>query len=827
MVDATSQNARPDLPIDEVLPEILRSLRDEPNLVLVAPPGAGKTTVLPLALLNAPWRGDRKIIVLEPRRLAARAAAERMADLLGETVGQTVGYRVRFDTKVSDKTRIEVVTQGVFTRMLAADMGLDGVAAVLFDEFHERSLDSDMSLALCLDLQSALRDDLRLIAMSATLDGAAIAELMSARVIESQGRSFPVEIVHEPRKADQRIEPAIIDAVLHHRETHGDMLVFLPGQGEIEHCAERLGERLGDRFAVHRLYAAVSQAAQNAAIRPDPDGRRKVVFASAIAETSLTIDGVTTVIDSGLARQPLFEPATGFTRLRTQRASRASITQRAGRAGRTAPGRAIRLWHEGQTAALPDRPPPEIANADLSSLLLNLAEWGVCDPNALRWLDPPSAPALNEARNLLLALGALDDAGAITAHGRALHALPLPPRLAHMVVRAAKFGRVCMQRAALLGLLVQEHGAGGPSVDLETRRKQLERSKRPRDKALIVAATRMAKVSSQSEDSELSDGALLALAFPDRVAKRSGATRDEMQRYRMANGSGAQIEIEDALSREDWLVIVDMSGRAGASRATAAAALSKEELLDLLGERIQQKTDILFDKASGTLQASRSQMLGQIELFRPEPIALDDETALAGLLDALRDHGLDLLPWRDEDRSLRQRLALLHSVLGSPWPDVSDKNLTATLEDWLAPFLAGKRSLTVLPSGTVGNALMLFAGHPPKAQLEKLVPSYFETPSGSRLPIRYQTGQAILAVRPQELFGLDHHPSILEGQLPVTFELLSPAGRPIQLTQDLPGFWRGSWADVRADLRGRYPKHPWPDDPLAAEPTSRAKPRSR
>ncbi len=816
----------PQLPICDVLPKIETALADAPNLVLVAPPGAGKTTLVPLTQLQSAWLGGRKIIMLEPRRLAARAAASRMATLLGETVGETVGYRIRFDTRVSAKTRIEVVTEGVFTRMLATDPSLENIGAVLFDEFHERSLDTDLALALCLDLQSGLREDLRILAMSATLDGAAVAKLMDAQIIESEGRSFPVEIEYRNRKPQERIEAAAVSAALDElaKSSAGDLLVFMPGQAEIERTASMLEDKVSSDVDIHRLYGAVSPKAQDAALRKSPEGRRKIVISSAIAETSLTIDGVNAVIDSGLARQPVFEPATGLTRLETQRASQASVIQRAGRAGRIAPGRAIRLWHQGQTAALPPSAPPEILNADLAPLLLDLADWGISDPQTLKWLDIPPVPALHEARSLLRELGALDAVDKLTAHGRAMHAMPLPPRMAHMVLTARHHSSAAARKATLLALLIQERGAGGTITDLQSRRENCQRSKTPGERRLLGMAKRIAGQAMEG-GGDLSDGVILASGFFDRVAKRMGRSQKGAVRYRLANGRGAELDATEPLAGEEWLVVIDMTGRAGSARILSAAAIEKSEVIETLGDRISEETVSNFEPESGTIQAKEQTRLGSLVLSKPKPVAIDDAAALSAILNAVREKGTSILPWREQDTLLRERLSLLHSVIGAPWPDCSEDHLISALNSWLTPFLNGQRSLSALASGALSDALMMHAGYPSKQKIERLAPTHFETPSGSKVSLSYSHEKVILSVRPQELFGLDAHPAILDGGLPLTLELLSPAGRPIQLTQDLPGFWRGSWADVRADLRGRYPKHPWPEDPLTAEPTRRVKPR--
>lgn len=837
----------PELPVSEVLAEIIETLSVQPNLVLVAPPGAGKTTLVPLALLNSQsdWLAQRKIIVLEPRRLAARAAAKRMAHLLGEEVGQTVGYRIRFDNRVSAKTRIEVVTEGVFSRMLVDDPGLEKVAAVLFDEFHERSLDADLALALCLDLQGALRDDLRLLPMSATLESEALAKLLGAPVIQSQGRSFAVEIINRDRMPQTPIETAMADAIREEIFTpdSGSILAFLPGQREIERTAALLEGRLPETVDLQKLYGALPQAQQDAAIEAPATGRCKVVLSSAIAETSLTIEGVTTVIDSGLSRQPVFEPATGLTRLQTVRASQASVIQRAGRAGRLGPGRAIRLWRAEQTAALPPRTPPEMLNADLGPLVLALADWGVTDPAQLHWLDAPPGPAWAEAQKLLQQLGALSADGQISAHGKALNSLALSPRYAHMVLTAAGHCRADAVRAAQLALLVQERGAGGSSIDLDERLQRLHQGGNRRSQQLIRLSNALADTASRQlqgskETSEASSGRLLARGLPDRVAQRRGSGPGGTVRFRLANGRGAEIDAGERLASEEFLIVVDMVGRAGAARILSAAAVPKSELLAEFDNRIETRVDSSFDVPTGALSAMKSSKLGAINLSKPTPVKIDADNALPALLAAVKEHGLKILPWRPPDEDLRQRLALLHHWLGSnetsaeangqaKWPDVSDEALLAKLDDWLAPFLVGTVSLSKLKDGSLSNGLMLLAGHPPASALDQLVPSHFTTPSGSRIRLVYDDGKVVLSVRPQELFGLDQHPAVLQGELPMEVELVSPAGRPIQITRDLPGFWRGSWQDVRADLRGRYPKHPWPEDPLSASATARAKPRKK
>ncbi|MEE9315325.1 MAG: ATP-dependent helicase HrpB [Rhizobiaceae bacterium] len=821
-------NSLPSLPITEVLPQILSALDKDSNLVLVAPPGAGKTTLVPLALLDAEWRNGKRILVLEPRRLAARSAANRMAFLLGEKVGEQVGYRVRFDTKVTKHTIIEVITEGVFTRMLSDDPGLEDVAAVLFDEFHERSLDGDLALALCLDLQAGLREDLRLLPMSATLDGAGVAKLMDAPIVQSEGRGFSIEITHQDRLPNEKIEMVMARVVREEiaNGIGGSILAFLPGQREIERTYDRLEGHLPPDVELHRLYGALSSKAQDDAIRPTNGESRKVVLASAIAETSLTIEGVNTVVDSGLSRQPVFEPATGLTRLQTVRASQASVTQRAGRAGRLGPGKAVRLWRAEQTAALPPHSTPEILNADLSALLLDLADWGVRDLTQLKWLDCPPMPALAEAENLLEKMAAMEG-GMITSHGKAMRRIGLPPRFSHMVLKAANHSNASVKRATLLSLLVQERGAGGHSSDLAERCEKAVIARDKRTQNIVRLADGIAKKlgAIKSNKDALPHGVLLGLAFPDRIAQNRGQAPDGSMRYRLANGRGAQMEATEVLAREDFLVVVDMAGRAGAARIMSAAALTKPELLENFSNQISQEREAKFDYKTGRLSATSATRLGALVLTKPSKVAVDSEVALKALLQAVQDHGLDLLPWREEDQKLRGQLQLLHQFIGAPWPDVGIKALLTSLDVWLAPFLSGEQSLSSLGGGALTDGLMLLAGHPSRQQINALTPSHFDTPSGSRLPVEYGDGKVILRVRPQELFGLDVHPTIMDGRLVLDIELLSPANRAIQITRDLPGFWRGTWADVRSDMRGRYPKHPWPEDPLSATPTQRVKPR--
>ncbi|MBB3997713.1 ATP-dependent helicase HrpB [Aureimonas pseudogalii] len=805
--------------------------------MLVAPPGAGKTTLVPLHLLGAIAEG--RILLVEPRRLAARAAATRMASLVGERPGETVGWRMRLDTKVSRETRIEVVTEGVLTRMILSEPDLPGVAAILFDEFHERSLDGDFGLALALDLKGALRPDLRLLVMSATLDGARVASLLGdAPVIESAGRAFPVAIRYRDRPGTEPIEEAVAAAVLAEIASGpGSILAFLPGQREIERTAERLAPRLPADVILAPLYGQMDAAAQDLAIRPAPTGARKVVLATTIAETSLTIDGVSVVVDGGWKRQPRFEPATGLSRLETVRVSRAAADQRAGRAGRTAPGTAVRLWREAETGALEAFDRPEILSSDLSSLVLDTLAWGARDPSDLAFLDAPPAPAVAEARSLLVDLGALGEDGRITAMGEAMRRLPAPPRLARMVAGAAPGAP--RRVAARLAVLLTEHGLGGTDTDLGERLRRWGTDRSPRARTADELATRLVRAVATEIGGETLDdtdpGALLALAYPDRVALARGARGA----FVLANGRGGMLPESEALAREPALVVADLQGVApGAGsprgnttrvgRIRACAPLMREALERILAARIVEEETLAFDPASRSVRARHVRRLGRAVLTEaPRPLPADGRVGailMAGLRDL--DLGLAPLPLDREGERLLARLRFAAAALGpeAGWPGFSDAALLAEAGDWLAPFLPGVAALAAIPPGAIREALLARLGAEAR-RLEAIVPSHFDAPTGSRHPIRYEPQGPVLAIRVQELFGLRRHPAIADGRLPLILELLSPAGRPIQVTRDLPGFWAGSWADVRADLRGRYPRHPWPEDPAGAAPTARAKPR--
>lgn len=818
-----SQNA---LPVDEALPALKAALSGGRNAVLVAPPGAGKTTRVPLVLLGEAWAAGGKILVLEPRRLAARAAAARMASTLGERIGETVGLRVRFDTRVSKKTRIEVMTEGVFTRALVDDPELSGVAAVLFDEFHERSLDADLGLALVLDAQRGLREDLRILAMSATLDGARVAKLLGgtageAKVIESKGRAFPVETRYLGRDPRTPIDRQMLEAILRALgDEPGSVLAFLPGVAEIRRTANLLEERISDR-ATHivPLYGALDARVQDEAISPAPKDQRKVVLATSIAETSLTIEGVRIVVDSGLARVPRYEPAVGLTRLETVRVSRASADQRRGRAGRTEPGACYRLWSEPETQSLAPFATPEILAADLTNLVLDLAVWGVNDPASLAWLDPPPAAALTEARNLLLALGAIDEDGRVTERGKKLARFPLHPRLAAMVVAAGDDALLAAEIAAV----ISERGLGGDDPDLSHRVEQLRRDKSKRaEEARRLARNWAEEAGGRVQNSPVvKAGALLALAYPDRIARARPGKRGE---FLLANGRGAQIDPANALAKEPMLVVAELSGTASAGRILLAARISEADFERRFKDRIIERTEVAFDPAALAVRARAVRRYEALTLEEhPKKLEPNEETART-LAAGIASAGIEKLPWPKSVLQWLARVRFMHRVEGDLWPDISSEHLAATIQEWLAPYLIDKTSAAEISGDILSTALHALLPPELARRLHKETPTHFMAPTGSQFAIDYETDEPAVSVRVQELFGTSAHP-MLGGKIPLTFHLLSPAHRPIQTTKNLPAFWQGSWADVRRDMRGQYPKHPWPENPLEAPPTRRAKPR--
>ncbi|WP_324710622.1 ATP-dependent helicase HrpB [Pseudomonas citronellolis] len=834
------------LPIDAILPSLRQALGERHEAVLEAPPGAGKTTRVPLALLDEPWLAGQGILMLEPRRLAARAAAERLAAELGEKVGDTVGYRIRLDSRVGPKTRIEVVTEGILTRRLQDDPALEGVGLVIFDEFHERSLDADLALALTLNGRELLRDTpLKVLVMSATLEGERLSALLDeAPVVRSEGRMFPVELRWgRPWQAGEFIEPRVVQTVLQAlADESGSLLVFLPGQAEIRRVAEQLGEALAgrDEVLLCPLHGELELSAQRAAIEPAPPGKRKVVLATNIAETSLTIDGVRVVVDAGLARVPRFDPGSGMTRLETQRISRASATQRGGRAGRLEPGVCYRLWSEAQHEQLPAYGTAEILQADLAGLALQLGRWGVA-PEELAWLDVPPAAAYAQARELLARLGALNDSGALNAHGQAMAELPAHPRIAHLLLRgqALGLGSLACDVAALLGERDILRGAG---ADLHERTALLagESAGNRASRGAVQRAKQLArqfrgylrgKPSEAVADPDHPRwlGALLAFAYPDRVARQR---REGGGEYRLANGRAAQFGEPDALMKEPWLVVADLGSRQGQreERIYLAAALDAALFDSVLAEQVRVHDELDWDEREGVLRAERQRKVGELVLSREALPGLDAEARSRALLGLVRRKGLELLPWTPELRQWQARVNLLRRLDlegkgESEWPDVSDVALLASLEDWLLPYLGKVSRLAHFANLELPGILHGLLPWPLPQRLDELAPRTLQVPSGSNIRLDYSEFPPVLAVRLQELFGLADTPRIAGGRLAVKLHLLSPAQRPVQVTQDLANFWRSTYAEVKKDLKGRYPKHYWPDDPLIAEPTARAKPR--
>jgi ATP-dependent helicase HrpB len=829
------------LPIDEVLPRLRQALARHRNAVVEAPPGAGKSTVVPIALLDEPWLRGGKILMLEPRRLATRAVAARMAATLGESPGETVGYRMRLETRVGKRTRIEVVTEGVFTRMLQSDPALEGVGAVLFDEFHERSLHADTGLAFALDSQENLAPELRLLVMSATLDGAAVASLLGdAPVITAAGRVFPVDVHYLgtgmpllPSAAGPRESPelAVIRAMKRAlAEAPGDVLVFLPGAGEIRRVQNML-DFVGRDVDVHALYGELASADQDAALRPAPPGRRKIVLATNIAETSLTIDGVRIVIDAGLERRSLFDPSTGMNRLELQRISRASAAQRTGRAGRTAPGVSYRLWGEGAERSLAAYAPPEICVADLAPLALDLAAWGT-DAGALRWLDAPPAATLASARDLLHRLGALDGAGRITAHGRAMQQFPAHPRLAHMLLKARELGASSLgaELAALLSDRDLLRAGGGPrDSDMRTRLEVLHRGSG--DRAALDRVRRSQRqfeqmLGGESRSADIDAGVLLAMAWPDRIARRrAGADA----RYQLSNGRGAAFPAVESIAREEFIVAVDLDDRDREARIQLAAPIAKADLLEHFASELERGEEHAWDERSESVIARRVIRLAELVIEEKPLNDASRDASAAAMLQGVRSMGLDSLPWDDDARNFIARSEFVRKLDRkdvADWPALNREALAADLR-WLESFLDGATRRSQLSRVKLLQALQAHLGYERQRKLEELAPTHVGLPTGTRTPIDYLSDNApVASMRMQEVFGLAATPRIGGGTVPVTFELLSPARRPLQVTRDLASFWKNAYVDVRKDMRGRYPRHYWPENPLEAEPTRRVKPRS-
>ncbi len=831
------------LPVAGVLGDLRNALKDAGSAVLQAPPGAGKTTAVPLALLDEAWLKGQRILVLEPRRLATRGAARRMAQLLGEEVGETIGHRMRLDTKVGPKTRIEVVTEGILLRMLQDDPSLEGVGLVIFDEFHERSLDADLGLALTLDARRYLRGDLKILVMSATLDADPVAKLLGdAPMVTAQGRMFPVETrwLDRPGPHD-RIEDAVAAAIRRSiRDDSGSLLVFLPGGPEIRRVERLLSGDLPPGVTVTPLYGDLPQAAQDEAIRPAAVGTRKVVLATAIAETSLTIEGVRVVIDSGLMRVPSFEPRSGMTRLETVRVSQAASDQRRGRAGRTEPGICYRLWREAEQVVLQPFTTPEILAADLAPLALDLARWGATDPAALAWLDPPPAPALTQARDLLQRLEALDEEGRITGAGQEMAALAAHPRLAHMLLkgRELKLGRLASEVAALIeerDILRAPPGRRDPDLRL---RVELLRDPTAEARALpegfrvdrngLRRADQTARQYRRQlrigneDDPVASTGMLLALAYPDRIAQRRPGAPGQ---FRLANGRGAELPATDPLAREEFLALADLDGDRRSARVYLAAPLDLDAIEEAFAAQIETQDVIAWDEREEAVIARRERRLGELLLRGDVLTSAPPDRMIAAMTEGIARMGLAALPWTSAIEAWRQRVLFVGRI-EEGWPDLSDAALLATLSDWLAPWLGGLTRRAHLVRLNLMEALQTLLDHGQRQRLETLAPSHVTVPTGSRLPIDYGEDPPVLAVRLQEMFGAKETPRVAGGKVPLLLHLLSPAGRPLQVTRDLAGFWATSYKAVRAEMRGRYPKHPWPEDPATAEPTSRVKRRS-
>jgi len=818
------------LPIDAILPQLKQLLEQTHTILLQAPPGAGKTTRVPLALLDAGWRQCRKTLMLEPRRLAARSAARYMAALLGEAPGQTVGYRTRLDTRVSAATRIEVVTEGILTRLIQDDPMLEDYAAVLFDEFHERSLQADLGLALVRESRQ-VRDDLRLLVMSATLDTAPIAQALGdVPVLSSEGRAFPVAVEYRPlprnRELTEHVAATVLEA-LHARP--GSVLVFLPGAGEIRRVARALAGRLPASVTLAPLYGNLRPEDQDRAIAPAPDGCRKVVLATAIAETSLTIEGIRVVIDSGLQRRAVFDPNSGMTRLVTGRVSRASAEQRRGRAGRLAEGVCYRLWSESEQQGLADFTAPEIRTADLAPVVLELARWGARSPDQVAWIEAPPQAHWDQARDLLQWLDLVDDQGGITDHGKAALALGVHPRLAHMVLRGQELG--FGTTAAELAALLEERDLLGPGLgaDLHERLRLLHADPLPagvdraRLKAVRQAARRLLPEAGQGAVPDMTVvGRLLALAYPDRIARRRPGPAP---RYQLSNGRGAVLRDDDPLVRYDWLVAADLDGQARDARIYLAAPVEPADLEQDLAAHIVEKEEARWDDQRGTVVARRVRRLGEVELAAWPLTPVSPELLQQGLLDALRRRGLDSLPWPQDARQWRARVALLARLFPGDWPDTGDAALLQRLEDWLGPFLAGVRDWAGFCRLDLLQALNTLLDYG-QQRLESLAPRTLTIPTGQRVSLDYTSGQGpVLAAKLQALFGWTETPRIAGGQVPVVIHLLSPAGRPLAVTSDLASFWVNAYPQVRKEMRGRYPKHPWPEDPFTAPPQQGTKQR--
>ncbi|MEZ5757794.1 MAG: ATP-dependent helicase HrpB [Emcibacteraceae bacterium] len=831
------------LPIYEIIPLLKKACLENNRLVLQAPPGAGKTTAVPLELLDESWLGNKKIIMLEPRRLAARAAARRMAELLGEKVGEKIGYRVRMESKISTRTRIEVVTEGVLIRKIQNDPELDGIGLIIFDEFHERSLEADLGLALSLDIQEGLREDLKILVMSATIDGARLAELMSgAPVLTSVGRSFDVSYRYLDNKISGRIEEETVNVIVKALiEEKGSILAFLPGAGEIERTRKLLEEKqLDQNVMICPLYGMLSFEEQDRAIKPVPEGMRKIVLSTDIAETSLTIEGIRIVIDAGLSRTAVFDIKSGMTGLETSVVSKASADQRAGRAGRLEEGVCYRLWTEAANRALRPYNDPEITNADLVPLVLNLALWGVDDPAKLKWLDIPDPVSIEQAKGLLYALGALDKNYLITDHGRRMAKFPMHPRLSHMILKLTELGHGLL--AITIAALLQERDilqlkTDFKTVDLRLRIEALEMVRRGDIKEAknmdcqINAAKKILKqINIWQKEFKINDATLniektglcLATAFPDRIAAR----RQNMSgSYILSGGRAALLQKEDPLSTEKYLSVANLDKGERDARIYMAAPILLEDIEEHFKYLISEEQIIEWDDKLEKINAHNKIMLGKIPLKVTILERPDAEKIISSMADGIRKMGLEALPWDKKSVSFKERVELIRKEYDADFPNLSDEHLSSTLEDWLGPFLENITSRAALKKLDLYDILRNSMSWQQIQLLDKLAPTHFKVPSGSEIAIDYSVNPPVLSVKLQEMFGEQKTPSILDGKLALSVHLLSPARRPLQITADLAGFWKNSYPEIKKEMKGRYPKHPWPDNPLAALPTGKIKPK--
>lgn len=828
------------LPIEEILPDLLSALNESNSVVLQAPPGAGKTTMVPLCLLGLNDLDGKKILMLEPRRLAARAAARRMADLLGENVGETVGYRIRLDTKVGPKTQIEVVTEGILTRRLQEDPELRGVGVVIFDEFHERSLQTDLGLALTRQCQEILRDDLKIVIMSATLNTERVADLLEkAPIIKSEGRQFPVETRFSEKPVKGRIEGPLANWISEIAESElGDILVFLPGAGEISRTISALSAYAKKKgISLLPLFGNLSQKDQDKALFPNTEGQRKIVFATDIAETSLTIEGIRIVVDAGLARSPRFDPNSGMSRLETRRVSRASADQRRGRAGRLGPGLCYRFWTLAEDRGLIPHSDPEIASADLSSMALELAKWGVKDVSELAWMTEPPAGLLGQATDLLQNLGAIDTERNITPLGLKMVRLPLHPRLARMIVMADGIGGgglACDIAALLSDRDILKTDRDAPNSDIRSRLEILNRSRsgdntRPELKRLIRSADDLRRrFNAGKKASSLANvGTILAFAYPDRIGELRAGSKTN---YRLSGGRGAILMNNDKLQSEPYLVVADLDGKGRDARIYLAAPISYKELIEQFNADVEISERVYWDAEKERVIALEETKIGALVLDSKRLKNPSPDSVSRALLGVVRAKSMRNLPWSEGAASIIQRVEFTryHDQKASDWPDFSEDWLLANLEEWLLPFMAGKNSLSDLQSLKLEEILVSMLSWEQQQHLKQYAPARFAAPTGSAIRIDYSNKDSpVLAVRLQEMFGQADVPPLASGKVPVSIHLLSPARRPAQITQDLAGFWKNSYAAVKKDLKGQYPRHFWPDDPMEAEPTARPKPRKR